>query len=119
MSTTKKSVPDEELQHTAWQRYITSINPMLAVPEENDSPLKGFLINFTGEKMQPEDGKVTVNMIAETVAAEFPEFIFTVAEENFLRGYQLGLNDATTFTTETENAETPTTATETVTGNEE
>jgi len=111
MSTTdtEKAITEEEL-HT---------NPMLAMPPENDSPLKDFLINFTGQKIQPEDGKVTVDMIAQTVAAEFPEFMFSVAEENFLRGYQLGLNDATTFTTETENAETPTTATETVTGNEE
>ncbi len=106
---TKKVITEKEL-HT---------NPMLAMPPENDSPLKDFLINFTGQKIQPEDGKVTVDMIAQTVAAEFPEFMFSVAEENFLRGYQLGLNDATTFTTETENAETPTTATETVTGNEE
>ena len=106
---TEKVITEEEL-HT---------NPMLAMPPENDSPLKDFLINFTGQKIQPEDGKVTVDMIAQTVAAEFPEFMFSVAEENFLRGYQLGLNDATTFTTETENAETSTTATEAVTGNEE
>ena len=48
-------------------------------------------------------------MIAEVLASEFPEFLFAVAEENFLRGYQLGLNDATILTTETE----------TDTGNEE
>ena len=34
-------------------------------------------------------------MIAETLADEFPEFIMAFAEENFLRGYQLGLDDAT------------------------
>ena len=33
-------------------------------------------------------------MIAEVLAAEFPEFVFAFAEENFLRGYQLGLDDA-------------------------
>ena len=31
----------------------------------------------------------------ETLADEFPEFIMAFAEENFLRGYQLGLDDAT------------------------
>ena len=31
---------------------------------------------------------------SELMAAEFPEFIFGLAEENFLRGYQTGLNDA-------------------------
>jgi hypothetical protein len=34
-------------------------------------------------------------MIAETLASEFPEFTYAFAEENFLRGYQLGLDDAT------------------------
>ena len=33
-------------------------------------------------------------MIAEVLAAEFPEFVFAFAEENFLRGYKLGLDDA-------------------------
>ena len=33
-------------------------------------------------------------MIAEVLAAEFPEFAFAFAEENFLRGYQTGLDDA-------------------------
>ena len=48
-------------------------------------------------------------MIIETVAAEFPEVVYLIAEENFARGYQLGLEDATTLTTEAE----------AVTGNEE
>ena len=77
-------------------------NPMLAMQPDNDSPLKDYLINFTGEKLSPEDGRVTVDMIAQTVATEFPEFMFVIAEENFLRGYQLGLEDATTLKTETE-----------------
>ena len=33
-------------------------------------------------------------MIAEVLAVEFPEFVFAFAEENFLRGYQLGIDDA-------------------------
>ena len=33
-------------------------------------------------------------MIAEVLATEFPEFVFAFAEENFLRGYQLGIDDA-------------------------
>ena len=42
-------------------------------------------------------------MIAEIIATEFPEFMFAIAEENFLRGYQLGLEDAKgLYTTQTE-----------------
>jgi len=92
MSDTEKVITEEEL-HT---------NPLLATTPENDSELKQFLINYTGAKFSPEDERVTVHMIVETVAAEFPEFLFAVAEENFLRGYQLGLNDATTLETEAE-----------------
>ena len=33
-------------------------------------------------------------MIAEVLASDFPEFTFAFAEENFLRGYKLGLQDA-------------------------
>ena len=33
-------------------------------------------------------------MIAEVLATDFPEFAFAYAEENYLRGYQQGLNDA-------------------------
>ena len=43
-------------------------------------------------------------MIAEVLASDFPEFTFAFAEENYLRGYQQGLNDAqglhTSFPTE-------------------
>ena len=40
-------------------------------------------------------------MIAEMLASEFPEFTWAFAEENFLRGYQLGLDDAHKTTTGT------------------
>ena len=33
-------------------------------------------------------------MIAEVLALDFPEFAYAYAEENFLRGYKLGLDDA-------------------------
>ena len=59
-----------------------------------DSELKTFLIDYVGNKLNPENEEVTVNMVAEVLATEFPEFVFAFAEENFLRGYQLGLDDA-------------------------
>jgi len=77
-------------------------NPMLAMTaEKGDSELKDYLVEFVGTKMDKEE--VTVNMIAEVLAVEFPEFVFAFAEENFLRGYQLGLDDAERlFTQQTE-----------------
>ena len=69
------------------------INPLLAMTVEGDSELKKYLVEYVGEKL--DNDTVTVNMIAEILALEFPEFAFAFAEENFLRGYQLGLDDAT------------------------
>ena len=69
-------------------------NPLLALGVEpgSASELKNFLVEYVGTKLDNEE--VTVNMISEVLAAEFPEFVFAFAEENFLRGYQLGLDDA-------------------------
>ena len=67
-------------------------NPMLAMAVDPDSELKKYLVEYVGTKLDNEE--VTVNMIAEVLATDFPEFVFAFAEENFLRGYQLGLNDA-------------------------
>jgi hypothetical protein len=67
-------------------------NEMLAMAVGTENELKSMLVEYVGTKFDEEE--VTVNMIAETLAHEFPEFVFAFAEENFLRGYQLGLDDA-------------------------
>ncbi len=67
-------------------------NPLLAMPVIKDSDLKKYLVEYVGRKMDQEE--VTVNMIAEILAVEFPDFIYAMAEENYLRGYQTGLDDA-------------------------
>ena len=68
-------------------------NPLLGLVVQPESKLKEYLVEYVGTKFNNEE--VTVNMIAEALADEFPEFIMAFAEENFLRGYQLGLDDAT------------------------
>ena len=67
-------------------------NPVLAMTVEKDTELKTYLVEYVGTKFDQEE--VTVNMVAEALAHEFPEFVYALAEENFLRGYQSGLNDA-------------------------
>ena len=76
-------------------------NPLLAMPVEPNSELKKYLIDYVGNKLSPENEEVTVNMIAEILAVEFPEFVYAFAEENFLRGYKLGLEDVDKLHTET------------------
>jgi hypothetical protein len=63
------------------------------VVEKTDSELKNYIVNYVGTKINPEDDQITVKMIVDTVAKEFPEFLLAVAEENWIRGYQQALND--------------------------
>lgn len=60
---------------------------------QTDTKLKELLVDYVGNEKKPEDDGVTVEMIVETVAKEFPEFLLVVAEENFLRGYEQALVD--------------------------
>ena len=60
---------------------------------ETDTELKTMIVDFVGNKIQPEDDNVTTEMIVDIFAKEFPEFLMAVAEENFIRGYEQGLSD--------------------------
>ena len=68
-------------------------NPDLALPVAAETPLKDMVVSYIGEKFLPEDGNITVQMAVDVFAAEFPEFLMAVAEENFLRGYQQAMYD--------------------------
>jgi len=63
-------------------------NPTLKEVVQKDTELKIWLVNYVGEKTNPKDGNVTVEMIVDIIAKEFPEFLMAVAEENFVRGYE-------------------------------
>jgi len=60
---------------------------------EPDNDLKNMLVEYVGEKNNPEDQLVTVEMIVGTLADEFPELVLAVAEENWTRGYHQALDD--------------------------
>jgi len=70
-----------------------SENPTLSEVVEQDTPLKSWLVEYAGEKHSPEGGEVTVGMIVDTMAEEFPDFVLAVAEENWIRGYQQAFYD--------------------------
>ena len=65
----------------------------LKEPVETATEMKDWLVNYVGERHDPNSGEVTVEMIVETMATEFPEFLMAVAEENWIRGYHQALND--------------------------
>jgi len=56
-----------------------------------EGPLKNVLVDYVGTTNNSEE--VTVDMIVETMAEEFPEFLMVIAEENFIRGYQQAIHD--------------------------
>ena len=66
-----------------------------------DNEMKKMFVEYIGNKHQPEDGVVTVAMAIATMAQEFPEFLMVLAEENWIRGYKQGLDDAELHKTET------------------
>ena len=70
-----------------------------------DTELKNWLVNYVGGQHSPENGEVTVGLIVETVAKEFPEFLLAVAEENWIRGYHQALIDVDTGRTMLEEEE--------------
>lgn len=68
-------------------------NEILREVVSKDTEIKTWLVEYVGEKMQPENNEVTVEMVVETVAEEFPDFLAAVAEENWVRGYQQAMDD--------------------------
>jgi hypothetical protein len=66
----------------------------------DDNGLKKVLIEYVGEKLQPENDEVTVEMVIGTLAEEFPELLLIIAEENFVRGYQQAAQDIKDFEVE-------------------
>lgn len=68
-------------------------NPLLSAPVGRETPLKTLVVDYVGNKANPESGQVTVEMIVEVLAEEFPEFVLALAEENWIRGYRQALDD--------------------------
>ena len=46
-----------------------------------------------GKKKKPENDEVTLEMVLEVMAEDFPDFVMPIAEENWIRGYQQALSD--------------------------
>ena len=58
-----------------------------------DNQLKEYIINYTGDKKNPEDESVTIEMIIDVLAEAFPELVLCLSEENWVRGYTQALTD--------------------------
>jgi len=85
--------PNGEKMNIEFKDTLEQENEVLDEVVETSNELKTMLVNYVGEKQLPDNEEVTVEMIVEQMANEFPEFVLVVAEENFVRGYQQALND--------------------------
>ena len=74
-------------------------NTTLSNIVEKDSELKNMIVDYVGINSKEyipygvDDNEVTVQMIVDIFANEFPEFIMAIAEENWVRGYTQALDD--------------------------
>jgi len=68
-------------------------NPDLKEEVEVTNELKEYVVQYVGNKVQPENGNVDVEMVVEVFSKDFPEFLMAVAEENWIRGYHQALED--------------------------
>jgi len=61
--------------------------------DKQDTALKEIIVDFVGNKVNPQNDEVTVEHIIDVFSEEFPEFLLKVAEENWVNGYTQALND--------------------------
>jgi len=73
---------------------MQNVRELLDSPVKITSSLKEYIVDYVGEKIQPVKDEVTVAMVINVLADDFPEIVLALAEENFFRGYQQGLDDA-------------------------
>jgi len=76
-------------------------NPDLQNPVGTETGLKELVVTYIGERLLAGE-EITVDMAVQVFAAEFPEFLMAIAEENFLRGYEQALTDAENLSNKTE-----------------
>jgi len=81
------------LQLPYYRKKSIMENPQLNEVVQKVNPMKEWLVDYVGNKLQPANNQVTVAMLVESMASEFPEFVMAVAEENFIRGYQQAFKD--------------------------
>jgi|TARA_Y100000310_G_scaffold267837_2_gene280087 hypothetical protein len=76
----------DNLQKENLDRVITGAH------DETSSDLKTMIVDYTGYKLKPENHEITVDMVVQVLAEDFPEIVFAIAEENYLKGFEEGLN---------------------------
>ena len=61
--------------------------------EAKENQVIDYLVNYTGEKLNPENDEVTIGMIIDVLSQDFPDLVLCLSEENWVPGYQQALTD--------------------------
>ena len=56
-------------------------------------PLKQMFVDYVGNKLEPENGEVSLEMLFQVLGEEFPELLLMLAEQNFIAGYEQAAKD--------------------------
>jgi|TARA_R110002020_G_scaffold159284_2_gene342989 hypothetical protein len=64
---------------------------------DTTTELRDYIVDYVGNLLSPEDNQVTVEMIINVLADELPEVVLPLVEENYIRGYEQGLEDLRSF----------------------
>lgn len=64
---------------------------------DTTTELREYIVDYVGNLLNPEDNQVTVEMIINVLADELPEVVLPLVEENYIRGYEQGLEDLRSF----------------------
>jgi hypothetical protein len=64
---------------------------------DTTTELREYIVDYVGNLLNPEDNQVTVEMIINVLADELPEVVLPLVEENYIRGYEQGLEDLRYF----------------------
>ena len=83
-------------ENTVETKADANLTNPLTEEVEKDTPMKEWLVDYVGNKINPDNEEVNLAMIVETMAEEFPEFLLALAEENWIRGYHQAINDMET-----------------------
>jgi len=60
---------------------------------KRENGLKDLIVDFVGNKLDPDKCEVTIEHIAKVFSEDFPELVIAMAEENWINGYTQALND--------------------------
>ena len=59
---------------------VDTENPDLLQAVKPENEMKRWLVNYVGDKLNPENDEVNVEMIIQVMAEEFPEFLILLVE---------------------------------------